>query len=141
MSKGKLLACLVGAGISCLLAVAARSADETYSVTTVIPVPGGLTSFDIAFVDANIDTFVLADRTNKSIDAVNTATNTVTRQYTANPPFRGVVASPANASGPNGVIIVDQREIWATDAPVLNGCSPSPTGLRCSSAVNAVTTP
>jgi hypothetical protein len=127
MSKAKLLACLVGAGVSCLLAVAARSAEETYTVKTVIPVPGGLTSFDIAFVDANINTFVLADRTNKSIDVVNTATNTLTHQYTASPAFRGVFnpGGLANASGPNGALIVDQREIWATDAPVLN-CSGSP---------------
>jgi hypothetical protein len=129
MSKAKLLACLVGAGVSCLLGVAARSADETYAVKTVIPVPGGLTSFDIAFVDANINTFVLADRTNKSIDVVNTNTNVMTHQYTASPPFVGVVASPANASGPNGVIIVDQREIWATDAPVQSTCSGTP--IRC----------
>src|SRR5690349_1331418 len=127
MSKAKLLACLVGAGVSCLLAVAARSAEETYTVTTVIPVPGGLTSFDIAFVDANINTFVLADRTNKSIDVVDTVRNTLTYQYTASPPFRGVFAPNglANASGPNGALIVDQREVWATDAPVLN-CSGTP---------------
>jgi len=127
MSKAKLLACLVGASVSCLLAVAARSAEETYAVKTIIPVPGGLTSFDIAFVDANINTFVLADRTNKSIDVVNTATNTLTHQYTASPAFRGVFnpGGLANASGPNGAIIVDQREIWATDAPVLS-CAGSP---------------
>src|SRR5262245_27873851 len=127
MSKGKLLACLVGAGVSCLLAVAARSAEETYNVTTVIPVPGGLTSFDIAFVDANINTVVLADRTNKAIDVVDTSTNTLVKQLTASPPFRGVFnpGGLANASGPNGVIIVDQREVWATDAPVLN-CSGTP---------------
>jgi len=127
MSKAKLLACLVGASVSCLLAVAARSADETYTVKTIIPVPGGLTSFDIAFVDANINTFVLADRTNKSIDVVNTATNTLTHQYTATPPFRGVFnpSGLADASGPNGAIIVDQREIWATDAPVLT-CTGTP---------------
>ena len=127
MSKGKLLACLVGAGVSCLLAVAARSAEETYNVTTVIPVPGGLTSFDIAFVDANINTLVLADRTNKAIDVVDTSTNTLVKQLTASPPFRGVFnpGGLANASGPNGVIIVDQREVWATDAPVLN-CSGTP---------------
>jgi len=138
MSKAKLLACLVGAFVSCLLAVAARSAEETYTLKTIIPVPGGLTSFDIAFVDANIHTFVLADRTNKAIDVVNTSANVVIHQRTATPPFVGIVASPANASGPNGVIIVDQREIWATDGPVLSGCSPSPTGLRCS---GSVTTP
>src|SRR5262245_17385014 len=99
-TKGKLLACLVGAGASCLLAMAARS-DETYSVKTIIPVPGGLTSFDIAFVDANIDTLVLADRTNKSIDVVDTATNTLTKQLTATPPFRGVFnpLGLADASG------------------------------------------
>jgi hypothetical protein len=136
MSKAKLLACLVGAFVSCLLAVTAQSAEETYQLKTIVPVPGGLTSFDIAFVDANINTFVLADRTNKSIDVVNTATNTLTHQYTAS--FVGIVASPANASGPNGVIIVDQREIWATDGPVLSNCTPSPTGLKCT---GPVTTP
>jgi hypothetical protein len=134
-TKGKLLACLVGAFVSCLLAVAASSADETYSVKTVIPVPGGLTSFDIAFVDANIDTLVLADRTNKSIDVVDTATNTVKHQYTAN--FVGVVASPANSSGPNGVIIVDQREIWATDGPHNTSCNPAIAG-SCDSPVQVI---
>jgi hypothetical protein len=137
-TKGKLLACLVGAFVSCLLAVAARSAEETYTLKTIVPIPGGLTSFDIAFVDANINTFVLADRTNKAIDVVNTNANKVIHQRTANPPFVGIVASPANASGPNGVIIVDQREIWATDGPVISNCTPSPTGLRCT---GSVTTP
>jgi hypothetical protein len=137
MSKAKLLACLAGTVASCLLAVAARS-DETYSVKTLIPVTGGLTSFDIAFVDANIDTFVLADRTNKSIDVVNTATNTLTKQLTATPPFRGVFnpLGLADASGPNGALIVDQREVWATDAPVLN-C----TGTTAATQVCTVVTP
>ena len=102
-------------------------ADETYIVKTIIPVTGGLQSFDIAFVDANIRTFVLADRTNKSIDVVDTSTNILAHQYPATPPFVGVVSSPANASGPNGVIIVDQREIWATDAPIPSTCSGTPT--------------
>src|SRR5215470_2389442 len=141
-TKAKLLACLVGAAIPCLLAVAAHS-DETYTLKTIVPIPGGLTSFDIAFVDANIHTFVLADRTNKAIDVVNTMSNKVIAQRTANPPFVGIVASPANASGPNGVIIVDQRELWVTDGPVLKGCVPSPTGLRCntSTALADITTP
>jgi len=135
MSKAKLVACL--AGVSCLLGVAAVFADETYTVKTIIPVPGGLTSFDIAFVDANINTFVLADRTNKSIDVVNTATNTLTHQYKASPPFVGVVASPANASGPNGVIIVDQRELWATDGPVLN-CATTPCTVVTPSSIKVL---
>jgi hypothetical protein len=69
-TKTTLLACLVGAAIPCLLAVAAHS-DETYALKTVITVPGGLNSFDSSFVDANVNTFVLADR-NKSIDVVDT---------------------------------------------------------------------
>jgi hypothetical protein len=136
-TRAKLLACLAGAAIPCLLAVAAHS-DETYAVKTVIPVPGGLTSFDIAFVDANIHTFVLADRTNKSIDVVNTNTNVMTHQYAATPPFVGVVASPANASGPNGVIIVDQREIWATDAPVQSTCSGTPIHCATPSSIKVI---
>src|SRR5262249_22103915 len=93
---------------------------------------------DIAFVDANINTFVLGDRTNKSIDVVNTASKTLTHQYTATPPFRGVFnpLGLADASGPNGVIIVDQREVWATDAPVLN-C----TGTTAATQVCTVVTP
>jgi len=138
-TKAKLLACLTAAAVPCLLAVAAHS-DETYSLKTIVPIPGGLTSFDIAFVDANINTFVLADRTNKAIDVIDTRTNTLKHQYTASPPFVGIVASPADSSGPNGVIIVDQREAWVTDGPVLQGCSPSPTGLRCSATLPATTT-
>src|SRR5438477_10204623 len=80
-TKGKLLAGFVGAAIPCLLAVAAQS-DETYSVTTVIPVPGGLTSFDIAFVVAIIDNFVLVDRTNKTVDVVLQRTNSIINKHT-----------------------------------------------------------
>jgi len=84
---------LVNATKRYLLAVAAHSADETYTLKTIIPVPGGLTSFDIAFVDANIRTLVLADRTNKSIDVVDTSTNILTHQYHASP--RSSVSWPA----------------------------------------------
>jgi hypothetical protein len=131
-TKAKLLACLAGAAIPCLLAVAVSAADEQFAVSKIIPVPGGLNSFDIGFVDANIHTYVLADRTNKSIDVVDTNTNTLTQLF-ASPSFRGLCTVPAvsnpttvkpdvtfcvDASGPNGVIIVDQREVWAADAPI-----------------------
>jgi hypothetical protein len=141
-TKATLLACLVGAAVPCLLAVTAHS-DETYALKTVIPVPGGLNSFDISFVDANIHTFVLADRTNKAIDVVNTNSNKLIKQLTATPSFTGLCVVPpvsnpanvkpdanicANASGPNGVIIVDQREVWATDAPPISNitCTENP---------------
>jgi len=111
--------------------------EETYTLKTIIPVPGGLTSFDIAFVDANINTFVLADRTNKSIDVVNTATNTMTHQY------NGVIRGHRRESGKRvGPERRDHRPTsgnsGATDGPVLSNCTPSPTGLRCT---GPVTTP
>jgi hypothetical protein len=134
--KVKLLAFLAGAALPCLLAVAAHS-DEVFTRQRVIQVPGGLNSFDIGFVDSNISLYVLADRTNKSVDTVDTSSTTsltVSNQFHAVPPFEGACATPAvsntatvrpsdvctNRSGPNGVIIVDQREIWAADAPTVS---------------------
>jgi hypothetical protein len=114
-----------------MMAGVAAAADERYTPTQIIPVPGGLTSFDISFVDPAIDAFALADRTNKAIDLIDTRSKTLI-QHPASPPFAGNVASPANASGPNGVIIVDHREIWAADGPLFGGCVSSPAGLKCS---------
>jgi hypothetical protein len=100
------------------------SADETFTKTKIISVPGGLNSFDIGFVDADIQTYVLADRTNKAIDVVDTKTNTVTTQLTGcgpkvaspTPPSCSVFVGGRGATGgPNGVIIVDHREVWAGD--------------------------
>ena len=138
LRKIKSVACFAVALGFCLFARLGFAAEEVYSLKTTIPVPGGLTSFDIIFVDANIRTAVLADRTNKSIDVIDTNTNTLTHQYTATPPFVGVVASPANASGPNGVIIVDQKEIWATDAPVLSTCSGTPLSCTTPSSIKVI---
>jgi hypothetical protein len=102
-------------GFACLLGVVApwmfllvgsAPADETFTATTIITVPGGLTSFDIGFVDADIHTYV-----------VDTSTNTLVKQLTASPPFAGRRANPGAASGPDGTLIVDHREVWAGDAP------------------------
>jgi hypothetical protein len=111
ITKATLLACWVGAAVPCLLAVAAHS-DETYTVKTVIPVPGGLNSFDISFVDANIHTFVLADRTNKAIDVVNTNSNTLIKQLTATPSFTGLCVVPPYR-------ILPTSSPMLTSAPVL----------------------
>jgi len=122
----RLLACLVGVVVPWLVAGpgATLAGDETFHKSAVITIPGGLNSFDISFVDADIQTLVLADRTNKAVDVVDTSTNTVVSQLTSSPAFAGVRAAPANASGPNGVIIVDHREAWAADAP--SSCTAGP---------------
>src|SRR5215813_8333838 len=65
--------------------------DEVFGVTSVISLPTTptvqkLTSFDIGFVDPDHGVYLLADRTNKSIDVVDTSTNTLTHQLTAPAP-------------------------------------------------------
>jgi hypothetical protein len=115
----KLVACLAGAVAPWipLTAGTASAADETFTVKQIISLPGGqsVVSFDIGFDDANIHTFVFADRQNKAVDVIDTNTNTVVKQLTAS--FAGNRASPGQSSGPDGVIIVDQKEVWAGDGP------------------------
>jgi hypothetical protein len=93
------------------------AADETFVSRDNVTLPGGqhITSFDISFVDPVIGLYLLADRTNKTIDVIETDTNTVF-QLTATPPFAGATPSNDNA-GPDGVITVNHREIWAGDGP------------------------
>src|SRR5712691_9443780 len=83
----------------------------------VIPVPvgslnstaGALYSFDISFVDQSIQTYFLADRSNRVVDVVNAKTATFHTQLRATPDFRGFqpCSPPAGANdcaGPNGVV-------------------------------------
>jgi len=93
-------------------------ADEIFSAKTQVALPGGdqVTSFDISFVDPVMGLYLLADRTNKSVDVIDTATNTVVVQLAATPAFAGATASNNNA-GPDGVITVNHREAWAGDGP------------------------
>jgi hypothetical protein len=100
--KVKLLACLAGAVAPWFLMTVgtAFAADETFTVKQIISLPNGQSvgSFDIGFDDANIHTFAFADRTNKSVDIIDTNTNKVVKQLTSN--FAGVRANPGQASGP-----------------------------------------
>jgi hypothetical protein len=57
----------------------------------------------------------LADRTNKAVDAVDTTTNTVSAQLGAGQ-FVGFTGNN-DTSGPNSVVIVDHKEVWAGDGP------------------------
>ncbi len=58
---------------------------------------------------------MLADRTNKSVDVIDTTTNTVLVQLGATPAFAGAASN--NNAGPDGVITVGHREVWAGDGP------------------------
>jgi hypothetical protein len=93
-------------------------ADEVYSARTAITLPGTqkVTSFDISFVDPVIGVYLLADRTNKVVNVIDTTTNTVLVQLAATPAFAGATPSNNNA-GPDGVLTVNHREVWAGDGP------------------------
>lgn len=106
------------AAVALILLSGAASADELYSARAAVTLPGAqkITSFDISFVDPVIGLYLLADRTNKAVNVVDTTTNTVLVQLTANPAFAGATPSNDNA-GPDGVITVNHREVWAGDGP------------------------
>ncbi len=89
---------------------------------------GGVSSFDISYVDPGAHTYILGDRTNNGVDVIDTRTDTLT-MIAGQGVFKGVVATCAVAnscSGPNGVLIVNATtdssgnitggEIWAGDA-------------------------
>src|SRR5215469_14996919 len=105
--KVKLSALLAGAAIApWLLTVTGlpSAAQEVFGVTSVINLPDSqkLGSFDIGFVDPANTVYLLADRTNKSIDVVDTSTNTLTHQLTAPAPgFAGAVLCPPPSNAAN----------------------------------------
>jgi hypothetical protein len=115
MGRVKLLAACIGLLVPVTIITAKMaSSDETFTATKAISLPGTqkVTSFDISFVDPRIGNYFLADRTNKSIDIIDTSTNTVAAQYT--PGFVGFTGNN-NTSGPNGVLVADHKTIWAGD--------------------------
>lgn len=123
--RSRIVALAAVVGVVLLPGVAARAQDETYVSSTRLPamtLPGGakITSFDISFVDPVIGVYLLADRTNKAVQAADTYTNTLFTPYVAVPPFAGVAHNPDGSvnndkSGPDGVLTVNHREIWAGD--------------------------
>ncbi len=114
--KNKFRAVIAGAFGPILLGIVpnSASADEVFAPTAAITIPGNnLASFDISWVDKRLDLYFLADRSNSSVDVVNTRNN----QFVAHlPGFIGLRG--ADNSGPNGVITVHRRnhvEVWAGD--------------------------
>jgi len=92
-----------------------NSKDETFSRVANIEVGGGgLTSFDISYYDPVLDLYFLADRGNKGIDVVDGTDDTFQETI----PCNCVGFDPAagnDSAGPNGVLTVRHKEIWAGD--------------------------
>jgi len=113
------VAFLAGAFASALIAGPAV-ADMAYKVTSIISLPGGqqITSVDIGFTDPLLSQYAVTDRKNKSVDVFDTKTNTLLFQTVG---FCGIAGTTcttgtfASEAGPNGLIYVDHKEIWAAD--------------------------
>ncbi len=113
---------LAAAGSALLLTGnGAWAADEIFTARSAITLPGvqKITSFDLSFVDPVIGLYLLADRTNKAVDIIDTYTNDVLVQL-GQGKFVGLATTCASSnvnrcSGPNGVLTVGHREIWAGD--------------------------
>ncbi len=110
---------LAGAALTALpLGGRPAQADENLVLIGKIDVGGkGLGAFDISFVDPVIGLYVLADRTNASVDLVDAVNDSFIRRIDG---FAGVALNPDGTannakSGPDGVVVVDHREVWAGD--------------------------
>jgi hypothetical protein len=93
-------------------------ADETIQLVGKIDVGGkGIGAFDISFVDPDINLYVVSDRTNASVDFIDTAFDHFIGRVGG---FKGVVLNSNgtannNLSGPDGVVIINHRQVWAGD--------------------------
>jgi len=127
MRKVKLLACLAGVAVPLLLTAAMPAAsDEQFKFVKGIDV-GPITSFDISFDDANIHTLAQSHRddtancgsdpnTRGGVDLIDTNTNKLIKTLCG---FHG----GTHEHGPNGNIIVDQKQVWAGDGLAAGGTS------------------
>jgi hypothetical protein len=139
------------------------AADETFVQQATVVIPGvPLASFDISWVDAAIHTYFLADRSNKSIDLINTHSKAVSQLIpTGADAFAGPVpgancpdGQANDCAGPNGVLTItksgegdrdhdgDDRsstQVWAGDGPTPQ--SKATTGADCAAHPPGSTVP
>jgi len=109
------------AGVACIMMSGAAYAWENdLTLVEKIDVQSnkGLGTFDISYVDPKIELYALADRTNASIDFVSTQSNEFLGRATG---FQGQkfkadgTTADNTISGPDGIVIVNHRDVWAGD--------------------------
>jgi hypothetical protein len=99
----------------------------TFSLKTTVTITGAaLNSFDISWVDPEVHSYFLSDRSNKAVDVIDTFSKSQSKLAAGQ--FAGVV-TPCGATngcnGPNGVLSFNnngRREVWAGDGP-RSGCT------------------
>jgi len=103
------------AGAAVFALAGTASADEVFKATKAITLPDGqnIVAFDISFVDPVLKLYILADRTNKAVDVVDTDNNKVVAQV-GKGSFTGATGVN-DTSGPDGVMFVGHDQIWAGD--------------------------
>jgi hypothetical protein len=109
------LAYFAGAVAALPFTAGTASADEVFKATSAVTGLGAQTilGFDISFVDPALKLYVLGDRTNKAVDVVDTESKAIVSQV-GKGTFAGATGNN-NTSGPDGVLFVDHKEIWAGD--------------------------
>ena len=95
------------------------SSPPAFSLKTTVNIPGNpLKSFDISWVEPELHTYFLADRSNAAIDLINTVSKSASQL--APGAFAGFVDSTNNFNGPNGVTVINNNgtyQVWAGDGP------------------------
>jgi hypothetical protein len=98
------------------------SSPPAFSLKTTVTITGApLNSFDISWVDPEIHAYLLADRSNKAVDVIDTSSKAqrmlAAGQFAGNIPTCPV----GNAcNGPDGVLSFNNHgthEVWAGDGP------------------------
>ncbi len=152
----RILYCAVGAALLCMPALAV--ADEMFGTQSVVFVPGNpagnkLLSFDIGWVDPAVHMYFLADRSNKSVDVVDTRTKNISQIIpTGADAFVGFTGNN-DTSGPNGVLTLQanrgdddhgDHQHGGTQVWVGDGVSPqskATTGATCAATPPGSSTP
>jgi hypothetical protein len=108
-------ACLAVAGAMLGLPGSA-AADETFVLKQTITITGAvLHSFDISWVDPDVHSYFLGDRSNKAVDVIDTITKNQSKLAAG--AFVGFTGNN-DTSGPNGVLTIHNHgttEVWAGD--------------------------
>jgi hypothetical protein len=131
----RLLYGVVGAALLSIPTLAV--ADEVFTLTQTISI-AGLASFDISFVDPSIHTYLLADRSNKEVNVIDTVSKAASTLGAGD--FAGVqpCSQPNACNGPNGVLTVHRgrndhdaddhgrAQVWVADAPHQGVSPPDP---------------
>ena len=123
----KRTAAVVYALLPIMLAIpsAASMAQGVFAPTAQVTVPGlPMASWDISFVDPTLGQFFLGDRTHNAVDVLNTSSPPTFAMFIGRGLFQGSVPAatctargggPNDCSGPNGVLTVNHKQVWASD--------------------------